>query len=51
MVTIDYDITKYQPVLYAADSLDHLEDAVGSFFRSADDDTPARLGAATSAQS
>jgi phenylalanine-4-hydroxylase len=43
MVTIDYDITKYQPVLYCAESLDHLEDAVGSFFAEADDDTPARL--------
>jgi hypothetical protein len=30
-------------VLYAAASLDHLEDAVGTFFREADDDTPARL--------
>jgi phenylalanine-4-hydroxylase len=43
MTTIEYDITKYQPVLYAAESMDHLEDAVGSFFRAADDDTPARL--------
>jgi phenylalanine-4-hydroxylase len=43
MVTIDYDITKYQPVLYCAESLDHLEDAVGRFFAEADDDTPARL--------
>jgi phenylalanine-4-hydroxylase len=50
MVTIDYDITKYQPVLYAADSLDHLEEAVGGFFRAADDDTPGRLGAATTAR-
>jgi phenylalanine-4-hydroxylase len=46
MVTIDYDITKYQPVLYAAKSLEHLEDAVGGFFAQADDDTPARLKAA-----
>jgi phenylalanine-4-hydroxylase len=43
MATIEYDITKYQPVLYAAESMDHLEDAVGSFFRDADDDTPVRL--------
>lgn len=43
MATLEYDITKYQPVLYAARSIDHLEDAVGSFFREADDDTPARL--------
>jgi phenylalanine-4-hydroxylase len=45
MVTIDYDITKYQPVLYAAASMDELEDAVGTFFAGADDDTPARLSA------
>jgi phenylalanine-4-hydroxylase len=44
MATIDYDITKYQPVLYCAESMDHLEEAVGGFFTSADDDTPARLG-------
>jgi phenylalanine-4-hydroxylase len=51
MTTIEYDITKYQPVLYAAESIDHLEDAVGTFFATADDDTPGRLratgGAAT----
>ncbi|HWH95473.1 MAG TPA: phenylalanine 4-monooxygenase [Baekduia sp.] len=47
MATIEYDITKYQPVLYAAESMDHLEEAVGGFFREADDDTPARLAAAT----
>lgn len=43
MGTIDYDITKYQPVLYSAESMDHLEDVVGGFFVEADDDTPARL--------
>jgi phenylalanine-4-hydroxylase len=42
MGTIEYDITKYQPVLYAAESMDHLEAAVGGFFTAADDDTPAR---------
>lgn len=46
MMTIEYDITRYQPVLYAADSLDHLDDLVGGFFTTADDDTPARLGVA-----
>ena len=30
---IEYDITKYQPVLYGAESMDHLEEAVGGFFR------------------
>jgi phenylalanine-4-hydroxylase len=49
MTTIEYDITKYQPVLYAAASMDHLEDAVGGFFRGADDDTPARLKVGASA--
>ena len=32
MSTIEYDITKYQPILYAAESMDHLEDVVGGFF-------------------
>ncbi|QEC48183.1 phenylalanine 4-monooxygenase [Baekduia soli] len=49
MATIDYDITRYQPVLYCAESLDHLEDAVGGFFAGADDDTPARLRATAGA--
>jgi phenylalanine-4-hydroxylase len=49
MATIDYDITKYQPVLYCAESMDHLEDAVGRFFAEADDDTPARLKASLAA--
>src|SRR3954452_1791799 len=44
MATVEYDITKYQPVLYCAESMDHLEAVVGGFFESADDDTPARLG-------
>ena len=43
MAQIDYDITHYQPVLYAAGSMDHLVDAVGGFFSACDDDTPARL--------
>jgi phenylalanine-4-hydroxylase len=43
MATIEYDITKYQPVLFAADSMEHLVDAVGSFFAGCDDETPQRL--------
>jgi phenylalanine-4-hydroxylase len=43
MGTIEYDITKYQPVLYCAESMDHLEEVVGGFFTAADDDTPARM--------
>jgi phenylalanine-4-hydroxylase len=43
MGTIEYDITKYQPVLFGAESFDHMIDAVGSFFAGFDDETPARL--------
>jgi phenylalanine-4-hydroxylase len=43
-----YDITKYQPILYAADSIDHLLDVVGGFFAECDDDSPARLGVVSS---
>ena len=43
MGSIDYDITRYQPVLYAAASLDEIEDVVGGFFAGVDDETPARL--------
>jgi len=45
MATIDYDITQYQPVLFAAASMDHVIDAAGAFFATCDDDTPARLAA------
>ena len=44
MATIEYDITHYQPILFGADSIDHMVDAVGSFFAECDDDTPARFG-------
>lgn len=43
MGTIEYDITHYQPVLFGADSFDHMIETVGGFFATADDDTPARL--------
>jgi phenylalanine-4-hydroxylase len=46
MGTLEYDITKYQPVLYAADSMEHLFEAVGGFFATADDSTPARYAPA-----
>ena len=46
MGTTDYDITTYQPVLFAAQSFTHLEDVVGGFFETCDDDT---IAAATSA--
>ncbi len=34
----------YQPILFGAESMDHLVDAVGSFFADCDDDTPVRFG-------
>jgi phenylalanine-4-hydroxylase len=43
MGSVEYDITVYQPILYAARSMTHIEDVVGGFFASADDDSPARL--------
>ena len=46
MGTMEYDITKYQPVLYAAESMDHLVAAVGGFFAAADDQTPSRYAPA-----
>ena len=43
MATQEYDITKYQPVLFCADGMGELEDVVGGFFETFDDDVPARL--------
>ncbi|MFL5865997.1 MAG: phenylalanine 4-monooxygenase, partial [Thermoleophilaceae bacterium] len=45
MGTLDYDITKYQPVLYSAGSMTQLVDELGAFFAGFDDDTPERLKA------
>jgi phenylalanine-4-hydroxylase len=45
MGTAEYDITHYQPILYRADSIEHLTETVGCFFATMDDDTPARLAA------
>lgn len=45
MGTLNYDITSYQPILFAADSVDQLEDVVGTFFDSCNDDTPAKITA------
>ena len=39
----EYDITRFQPVLYSWPSPAALEDGVSSFFGSFDDSTPARL--------
>jgi len=35
----DYDITAYQPVLYAARSFAHVQDEIGGFFAQCDDDS------------
>ncbi len=45
MGTTTYDITHYQPVLFCGESLEHVEDVVGGFFESADDELVRRLGA------
>src|SRR5690606_29700610 len=46
MATQEYDITHYQPVLFACDGMRELTDRVAGFFADFDDDTPARLAAA-----
>ncbi len=38
----DYDITRYQPILYAAESVDQVMEVVGGFFDTCDDEAPAR---------
>jgi phenylalanine-4-hydroxylase len=43
MGTLEYDITKYQPVLFCAEGMGELESVVGGFFAGYDDETPARL--------
>ena len=45
MGTADYDITHYQPVLFAAHSIDDVIERTSAFLDTYDDDTPARLGA------
>jgi phenylalanine-4-hydroxylase len=45
MGTLAYDITRYQPVLFAAESFDHMVDDLGAFFAGFDeDDHRRRLG-------
>jgi phenylalanine-4-hydroxylase len=51
MGTTHYDITRYQEVLFAAASFDQLEDVVGTFWDSCDDDMIARLTAQVAAPS
>jgi phenylalanine-4-hydroxylase len=49
MATLEYDITHYQPILFACDGMGELTDRVGGFFASFDDDTPERLARAAGA--
>ncbi|MGQ4597378.1 phenylalanine 4-monooxygenase [Nocardia sp. R6R-6] len=49
MGTAVYDITHYQPILYCAESVAEIEDVIGGFFASMDDDTPDRLRPASTA--
>jgi phenylalanine-4-hydroxylase len=43
MATLDYDITRYQPVLFAADSFAHAQEVLATTFAGWDDDACARL--------
>ncbi|MBD0281546.1 MAG: phenylalanine 4-monooxygenase [Thermoleophilaceae bacterium] len=43
MGTADYDITRYQPMLYRAESLDEVREVVGGFFASCTDESIAEL--------
>ncbi|WP_433624379.1 phenylalanine 4-monooxygenase [Nocardia sp. CA-120079] len=43
MGTAVYDITHYQPILYCAQSISEIEDVIGGFFASMDDDSPRRV--------
>ena len=42
MGTLDYDITRYQPVLFAAESFDRMVDDLSAFFAGYDDEDHAR---------
>jgi phenylalanine-4-hydroxylase len=43
MGTADYDITRYQPVLYRAESLDEVREVVGGFFATCTDESVAEM--------
>ncbi len=43
MAAVPYDITRYQPVLFAARSMTHLVDTLSAFLAAFDDDTPREL--------
>ncbi|HYN30057.1 MAG TPA: phenylalanine 4-monooxygenase [Dermatophilaceae bacterium] len=50
MGTLAYDITAYQPVLFSAESLGELDEVVGTFFDTVDDDLTERLRSQASAR-
>ena len=50
MGTLAYDITEYQPVLFCAQNFDELDDVVGAFFDTVDDDLTFRLRAEAAAR-
>lgn len=43
MGTTEYDITKYQDVLFRAESMDHLEEVAGEFWTHCDDESISRI--------
>ncbi|MEU4342567.1 phenylalanine 4-monooxygenase [Nocardia sp. NPDC023852] len=45
-----YDITHYQPTLYCAESIAEIEDVIGGFFATVNDETPERLRHASAAE-
>ncbi|REE98793.1 phenylalanine 4-monooxygenase [Thermomonospora umbrina] len=47
MGTTEYDITKYQDVLFRAESMDHLEEVAGGFWADCDDESIARITRST----
>ena len=49
MGTLEYDITHYQPILFCAESMNHLTETVGGFFRGLRRSTRRRACAATRA--
>jgi phenylalanine-4-hydroxylase len=49
MGTVDYDITRYQPVLFAAASVAVMLDQLGSFFEGFNDATPQHLKSVSAA--
>jgi phenylalanine-4-hydroxylase len=44
MAQVDYDITKYQPILFRARSMTEVSDALEEFLTAFSDETPAHLG-------